>query len=121
MPGFTYNGNREPMKCIACIWSGGYFGGHQCKNKKVIGDYCKTHDPATVAAKRAARTAKLPPQYQARTEAYEAPGKRIAELEAALKGAVTLCQSCGGKGGWDAVGDLPYVACLLCGPYRSVL
>jgi hypothetical protein len=46
---------------------------------------------------------------------------RIAELEAALKGALTLCRDCDGKGGWDAVDDLPYVACLLCAPYRSVL
>jgi hypothetical protein len=46
---------------------------------------------------------------------------RIAQLEAALTGAVKLCRDCDGKGGWDAYSDMPYVACPACAPFRAAL
>jgi hypothetical protein len=53
MSSFPHTGNREPMKCIAAIWSG--YSHSQCTRAKSIGDYCKQHDPATVEAKRKAK------------------------------------------------------------------
>lgn len=40
-------------RCIKSVWTS--FHSHQCHNKRTIGDYCKTHDPATVKAKQLAR------------------------------------------------------------------
>lgn len=83
MSTFVYQGNKQPMKCIAAVYDG--WRHHQCKNSQIIGDFCKIHDPDTVAEKQVARFAKWDARQAARQAMFEAPGKRIAELEAALR------------------------------------
>jgi hypothetical protein len=75
-----YHGNREPMKCVAGIWNS--HSQHQCRSKKVIGDYCRLHDPAAIEAKKAKRRAEWDGKWAAKEAAWAAPGKRIKELEA---------------------------------------
>ena len=53
----SHSQNREDKaRCITEIWQG--FSSYQCRRKRVVGDYCRQHDPAAVEAKRKAEAAK---------------------------------------------------------------
>lgn len=38
---------QKPENCIEIVWSGNWHN-HQCRRKKVIGDYCKQHSQPKV-------------------------------------------------------------------------
>jgi hypothetical protein len=40
----------DPTRCIWKVFDGWYF--HQCSRKRVVGEYCKQHDPVATKARQ---------------------------------------------------------------------
>lgn len=101
---------EDPTRCIAQLIRN--YEKFQCSNKRNIGDYCKTHDPATQQAKRDARTAAFFAEIDAskkrREKAEAIAGAERAVIEAArcVRSARQLAISIGDGEGYRSAIDV---------------
>ncbi len=52
-PHSKYNAAVDPLRCAQAVHdSGRGCGFHQCRNKRKVGDWCATHDPNAIKARR---------------------------------------------------------------------
>lgn len=89
--------DKEQHQCCKRVHSpGGSFVGHPCPNTgkfEVEGNwYCGVHNPITVAAKQAARSAKSQAKWDAANKEYRQKKEAKIRLQLATKGLLAVCQ-----------------------------
>ena len=78
-------------RCCAALYPDGW-GSVQCSRRKVVGDYCRTHDPEAVAARDRAKERRIELEYNKRRLAWQSV-EAIRQIAAGHNDPMTLARS----------------------------